>query len=322
MSRLLSGRLAALLRRALVAGGVTLCAAGPALGQTGSGGTISDGMSVFTMAASPTSSTGTGPLSADLRITGAAGTDSLFQSWWWYRVNGLHTREYCLANATAWSWSGNTGTQDFTTPEFTARATWVVNNLGTNTARVTATLAVTNTTGGPLNLAIDHYLDFDFGGNVGSNSAVLASANTIRITYASAPAPFNTLLGYFQGPGADAYQCTTFSTLRGLLSNTAINDLNNSGLPLGPADWTGAYQYNRTIPAGQGTTVRAIFGIGATIPSTCRGDFNNDGAATVQDIFDFLGAYFTGNAAADVNGVDGVTIQDIFDFLGFWFTGC
>ena len=54
----------------------------------------------------------------------------------------------------------------------------------------------------------------------------------------------------------------------------------------------------------------------------CTADFNHSGAASVQDIFDFLAAWFAGNSAADVNGAGGVTVQDIFDFLAAWFAGC
>jgi len=42
----------------------------------------------------------------------------------------------------------------------------------------------------------------------------------------------------------------------------------------------------------------------------------------VQDIFDFLTAYFAGNASADFNGVGGVSVQDIFDFITAYFSFC
>lgn len=54
----------------------------------------------------------------------------------------------------------------------------------------------------------------------------------------------------------------------------------------------------------------------------CLADFNNDGSATLQDLFDFLNAWFVNDPAADVNGVGGVTLQDIFDYLGAYFAGC
>jgi hypothetical protein len=53
----------------------------------------------------------------------------------------------------------------------------------------------------------------------------------------------------------------------------------------------------------------------------CAADFNKDSSVGVQDIFDFLGAYFGNNAYADING-GGITVQDIFDFLSAYFAGC
>lgn len=67
----------------------------------------------------------------------------------------------------------------------------------------------------------------------------------------------------------------------------------------------------------------AVYAATVRNPQTrCIADFNNSGAVTVQDIFDFLLAYLTGNPTADVNGVGGVTVQDIFDFLVRYFMGC
>lgn len=57
-------------------------------------------------------------------------------------------------------------------------------------------------------------------------------------------------------------------------------------------------------------------------PPPCPADFNADGAATVQDIFDFLTAWFSGAASADVNHTGDITVQDLFDYLTLYFTGC
>jgi probable HAF family extracellular repeat protein len=53
----------------------------------------------------------------------------------------------------------------------------------------------------------------------------------------------------------------------------------------------------------------------------CSADFNTDGRLSVQDIFDFLSAWFAGSAASDFNGC-GLSVQDIFDYLDAWFVGC
>jgi hypothetical protein len=57
-----------------------------------------------------------------------------------------------------------------------------------------------------------------------------------------------------------------------------------------------------------------------TIP--CRADFNHSGALSVQDIFDFLAAYFSGNPTADFNTSGTITVQDLFDYLAAYFAGC
>jgi hypothetical protein len=58
------------------------------------------------------------------------------------------------------------------------------------------------------------------------------------------------------------------------------------------------------------------------VDDVCIADFNNSGTVTVQDIFDFLSAYFSNLPSADVNNSGSVTVQDIFDFLAAYFAGC
>jgi hypothetical protein len=56
--------------------------------------------------------------------------------------------------------------------------------------------------------------------------------------------------------------------------------------------------------------------------NTCPADFNENGVVSVQDIFDFLVAYFAADAAADFNASGAVSVQDIFDYLAAYFAGC
>lgn len=66
--------------------------------------------------------------------------------------------------------------------------------------------------------------------------------------------------------------------------------------------------------------------IGGTIykvsPNPCQGDFNDIGGVTVQDIFDFLDAWFSMASVADFNYSGIISVEDIFDFLDSWFQGC
>lgn len=54
----------------------------------------------------------------------------------------------------------------------------------------------------------------------------------------------------------------------------------------------------------------------------CPANFNQEAGVTLQDLFDFLNAWFAGDPAANFNGDAQVTLQDLFDFLNAWFIGC
>ena len=59
-----------------------------------------------------------------------------------------------------------------------------------------------------------------------------------------------------------------------------------------------------------------------TLPPPCTADFNGNGSVTVQDLFDFLAAWFAKIPTADFNNNGSITVQDLFDFLAAWFAKC
>jgi hypothetical protein len=58
------------------------------------------------------------------------------------------------------------------------------------------------------------------------------------------------------------------------------------------------------------------------IVTVCPADFNGSGAVSVQDIFDFLAAYFNNDPRADFNASGMISVQDLFDYLAAYFAGC
>jgi hypothetical protein len=105
----------------------------------------------------------------------------------------------------------------------------------------------------------------------------------------------------------------------------------------------GATQPNLTITAAAGTSGACCTGtvcVATTIENCtagfkpgaicdplnpvacCPANINGVGGVSVQDIFDFLGFYFSGDPRADFNGNGAITVQDIFDFLAAYFTAC
>ncbi len=105
-------------------------------------------------------------------------------------------------------------------------------------------------------------------------------------------------------------------------NGTPINPMQNASaatatLLIGPATTGDAGVYDCVVSNACGSVTS-----GAATIGVCAADVNCIGGVTVQDIFDFFAAYFSGAAIADVNESGSITVQDIFDFLGTYFGGC
>ena len=95
---------------------------------------------------------------------------------------------------------------------------------------------------------------------------------------------------------------------------------------VGATCFIGITQAGCAVPAPVGASfIQASFcnAAGNRTSPCCYANFNKTGGITVQDIFDYLAAWFALNPYAKMagNGQDLPTAQDIFDFLAAWFTG-
>lgn len=225
-----------------------LVLAATALGQTGTGFTISDTDAFFTQGAHPTAGTGTGVSGANLRAAGSTSTDQLFQSAWWFRIAG-DARETTFFNAALdpVAPGSDNATLRFTQPRFGAVLRHVVDDPGVGATLVNE-MTITNISAEPLVMALFYYADFDVAGSAGTDSAVLNGEDRIRITD-------GTTFAEMLGVDADAYSVGAFGGTRLGLADTDVDDLASTGLPFGPGDFTGAMQWNRTIAPGGSLTL-------------------------------------------------------------------
>jgi hypothetical protein len=120
--------------------------------------------------------------------------------------------------------------------------------------------------------------------------------------YAMVPA--NMLTSPFVQPDYALLFEFTYSAVNGACCNGTACSIASQ------AACTGVYQGDSTAcgPTGNPTTC-------------CRANFNGVNGITIQDIFDFLNAWFAGDPRADING-GGLAVSDIFDFLNAWFAAC
>jgi hypothetical protein len=238
------------MKRAYITLAIAVCSAG-AFAQV----IITDGTSSFgwTSNANLTGAavrTGAGGGSGAVFDANGVGNQA-FQNWWWYRVNGVNTREFALSTQqSAPVVAGNNMVLSYREPEgFTSRLEYTINNMNNGTTLVTGTNFVKNEGNNSLSIDFFNYLDMDMAGTAGADSAFLVASNPgfrMRVNDPAAASTFE-----YRALDAMAYQVTGFSTLRGLLANTAINNLNNTGLPFGPGDFTGGVQWSFSLAPGQ-----------------------------------------------------------------------
>lgn len=225
-----------------------------------SGGSIADGKATYVQGAGPTSVGATGGGLSDFRPDGGTTPDLLFQNWWWYRVQG-DPRERPFGNyldgsrniTGSSSFGGNSFTMNWTATEagdplFTAQ--WTATLFGhpdPGIATLVYSFQVTNTSTSPMTFNLFNYLDLDIPTNSGTNTATgdATSMTIVGITHSAS----------WNNGGADNYQVTGFPTVRTLLANGSVDDMNNTGLPFGPGDWTGAVQWVRELAPGESFTI-------------------------------------------------------------------
>lgn len=122
-----------------------------------------------------------------------------------------------------------------------------------------------------------------------------------------------------------------------LLNRMRVDNANPGPLWVG-GTWPGLHQETVTYSVHTVTPTNGVIGMHAGQQSAnyqsgingiqirqlnaCPGDWNASGQATVEDVFNFLAAWFANNPTADFDGSGSIGAQDIFSFLAAWFTPC
>ncbi len=216
----------------------------------------------------PISATSTSGGTANFRPEGGVTTDHLFANTWHWRINGVDTREFVFHSGAGFGFtelgSGTaSGTQSWTGlgGVFNAVLTSTLTDGGVaGQALLVQTMTITNTGPGALSMALFNFADYDVGGTAGTDSAIQLG-NIHQITDGS-----NVV--QHRGVGRDLFQVTAFNALYStVLTDVGLDDLNDTGLPFGPGDYTGAFQWNETIAIGGSVSVTSYHGINMPAPT-------------------------------------------------------
>ncbi len=231
------------------------------------------GNAEFRLTSIPATSIAVGEGVQDLRCTGATGQDQLFGNWWWYRA-AADTREHAFNNSATSGYlgavvgpKGDSAVLRWVNVDgkgFNAELTYRIYSTGVDSGVLSECLMISNPSTAQLNLTVFNYADFDVCGAAGDSSTILippSPAIQQRITDATC-----TVRAYFLGCRASAYQTGAFATIRTLLNNATIDNLNNTGDPFGPGDWSSAYQWRLSIAPGASETVYEALACGKEVP--------------------------------------------------------
>lgn len=206
-------------------------------------------------------------------LSGVGTGDYLFEDGWWFRVAG-DTQESFFPTPTITNCAGSTGTISWADVGgrglFSATNTLNLTSAGANQGVLTLTMSITNlSTVNPLTITLFHGADFDVDGTAGLDSASLLLPNThMRITdSANGFAEYRASSQFYSAFLVRPFGATT--DVFGLLGDTAINNFDNTTIPFGPSDFTGAYQWNLTIPpAGTSLVTAQLSGNSLLVPVT------------------------------------------------------
>lgn len=192
------------------------------------------------------------------------GTENVFEVGFYYRTD-TDTRELGLGVPDSQTYVGNQVVLTYNDVGnlglFSAEVTITLNAATQLSADLDTSVVMTNLGTVPQTVDFYFYLDADLNGSIGGDSAELLSPTSMRIVDPLAEATYSS-------PGADAYQVTPFAALLNALNDGDVDDLDNTGLPFGPGDFTGAFQFDdAALGAGASTTftnslaLSSIFGI-------------------------------------------------------------
>lgn len=258
-------------------------------------------------------------------------TDHVFRQWWWQQGagGGATTAPAIMSFPATQTYVGNTATISWNGAAWQREIMATITG-GNGTASVLQELTVTNTSGAPANVNLYAYVDNDIAGSA-NDSALAVNGNPYHVRVSDGT-PYSDFLAV----GADHFQVQAYNAIATALDAGAAITLNDTGLPFGPGDFTGAFQWDRMIPDGGSVTVYVVFTyseagvppvIGPPADHFIRGDCNNDLATNLVDAVYLLGFLFPQGApnvldcddACDANDDGSLNLVDAVGILNALF---
>lgn len=265
---------------------------------------------------------GTAGGSADLRTLGPETLDHLFRNWWYYRTNAS-TQEYGLSNLFSYDQpAGNRALLTYYEPtEFLYfDIEYILYDTGDDRAVLRMNYRVTNAAIFGQTVTVFNYNDADVSASLLDDFGSAVAPGHLRYTDAVTTAVVD-----HQTPTIPiGWQIGTYGEVNGLLTNTAIDDLTNSGAPVGPDDIASALAWQFELEPFGGTSSGTVF-LTVNSEPVVDGDTNSDGCVDDADITNIILDYGdapTGSNNTDLNQDGIVDDADLTEAILNYGNGC
>lgn len=237
----------------ILVGLATLAVSGAAMAQIGTGGTITNGASSFTLEAYLGDGDGIGP-GADLQVGGMGNPDHLSQAWWWFRLDS-DTRETAFHDATSATFSQNIARIEYQFPTFNATMGFRISGVSDGFGFLTQQMTILNTSDQTITINLFNYADLDMAGTADDD-----------VTSQSAPNVLHVVDGGGTGwrahyEGTNRFTAQSFPTVRNLLTNNSTSNFTGDIGSAGPDNFTGAFQWTLTLSPFEAATVSSTITI-------------------------------------------------------------
>jgi hypothetical protein len=193
-------------------------------------------------------------VSPEVNFNGVGTGDQLFESGWWFRIQG-DAQETVFTAPTTQNYAADTATINWT--DLGGRGlgvvkTHVLASAAAGQGEIVTTVAVTNNSASAITLHLFNMADLDVNGSAAGDSATLIG-NVIRVTDPTA--------GFceYRGVGAANFLVLPFGATTDVaaqLSNATVTDFASTGLPFGPGDITSGFQWTLQLESGATGQVR------------------------------------------------------------------
>jgi len=231
--------------------------------------TIQDGNAAYTWGPDPFDDT---PGRRFVGLTTTPTQNQLNEAGWAYRWDE-DPREYFLGAPDIESYGGSSATLTWNDVDSRGLFKAVENSQIVDTGLggyVYHQMQITNLSmAQTLHLELFHYADIDAAGSL-NDSADLTAWTPGRLLHVEDSG--GTFLDYWADASATAFQAGTWNTagdIGTLLADTNIDDFDGSGVPFGPADFTGGYQFELAVPPSTSKSVIVV--LGANFSLQCDG---------------------------------------------------